>query len=232
MPENDLNLAGFDDDAAENIHENRRRFLNLFEGKWELATQWQIHSADVCLVRDASDALENRDKQKCDALVSSASNVLLGVKTADCVPILLGDTKTKSFSAVHAGWRGTVESIVINTIERMKAEFGTNPNDVRAAIGPAASGKCYEVGADVIDAFRSKFSNADSLLMPTREGHAYIDIQKANRQQLVSVGVDPEKIHVSPLCTMTRTDLFFSYRVEKKLYGKTGRLLSVIGARA
>lgn len=228
-PENALNLAGFDEDLAENIHENRRRFLKLFDGSWTLATQWQVHSADVCTVRDAKQADDERDKLKCDALVSNASHILLGVKTADCVPVLLGDTKTKAFAAIHAGWRGTVSSIVINAINKMREEFGTRAEDIRAAIGPAASGKCYEVGADVIDTFKNNFSNAETLLTPTKENHAFIDIQKANHQQLVSIGVSPENIHIAPLCTMTRTDIFFSYRVEKKLYGKTGRLLSVIG---
>jgi hypothetical protein len=232
FPQDDLNLAGFDDDRAENIHENRRRFLKLFEGEWTIATQWQIHSPDVCLVKDAEDARANRDKQKCDAMVSNASNVLLGVKTADCVPILLGDTKTRSFAAVHAGWRGTVESIVVNAVRRMRKEFGTRPEDIRAAIGPAASGKCYEVGTSVIHAFHSNFPNAKAIFTPTQKGHAYIDLHRANRNQLISVGVDSEKIHIAPFCTMTRTDLFFSYRVEQKLYGKTGRLLSVIGVRS
>jgi hypothetical protein len=231
MPDNDLNLAGFDDDLAENIHENRRRFLKLFEGEWTLGTVWQTHSADVRLVQDAKDARLNSDKDKCDALVSNAPKVLLGVKTADCVPVLLGDTKTKAFASVHAGWRGTLQSIVINAINKMREEFGTNPEDIRAALGPAASGKCYEVGSDVIEAFHAKFPDADSLFTPTKEGRALVDIHKANFNHLVEAGVGPDKIHIAPLCTMTRTDLFFSYRVEKKLYGKTGRLLSVIGRR-
>lgn len=229
-PENSLNLAGFDEDLPANIHENRRRFLKLFDGSWTLATQWQTHSADVCLINGAEDAKEN-DKIKCDALVSNASNVLLGVKTADCVPVLLGDVKTKAFASIHAGWRGTSNSIVINAINKMSEEFGTRAEDIRAAVGPAASGKCYEVGADVIDIFKNNFPNAEMLLTPTKENHAFIDIQKANQQQLISAGVSPDKIHVAPMCTMSRTDIFFSYRVEKKVYGKTGRLLSVIGKK-
>jgi hypothetical protein len=231
MPDNDLNLAGFDDDVSVNIHENRRRFLTLFEGTWTLGTVWQTHSANVRLVHDAEDARLNSDKDKCDALISNAQGVLLGVKTADCVPVLLGDTKTKAFASIHAGWRGTLQSIVINAINKMREEFGTDPKDIRAALGPAASGKRYEVGRDVIETFRAKFPDADSLFTPTREGHALVDIHKANFNQLVEAGVGPGRIHIAPFCTMTRTDLFFSYRVEKKLYGKTGRLLSVIGRK-
>ncbi len=81
----------------------------------------------------------------------------------------------------------------------------------------------------MIDAFAEKFSTCGKLFTPTREGHALIDLHLANKEQLLSVGVLPENIFTAPLCTIERTDLFFSYRVEKKLYGKTGRLMAVIG---
>ena len=227
FPANSLNLAGYDEDAAENIAENRRRFLNVFGGDYDLASNWQIHSADVRVVKDRADAKDGNYKM--DALVSDAEGVLLGVKTADCVPVLLGDVKTKAFAAVHAGWRGTVESIVIKAVEKMRENYGTNPKDLIAAIGPAATCKNYEIGADVIEAFDKNFPNSKHLFTPTRENHAFIDLHKANAEQILSIGVLPENIRVAPFCTMERTDLFFSYRVEKKLYGKTGRLLSVIG---
>jgi copper oxidase (laccase) domain-containing protein len=103
---------------------------------------------------------------------------------------------------------------------------------VRAALGPAALGCCYEVGAEVVEPFRAKFSDAGSLFTPTTEGHALVDLHEANRRQLVEAGVARERIHALPLCTMCRPDLFFSYRQDRKLYGRTGRLLSVIGMRA
>jgi copper oxidase (laccase) domain-containing protein len=99
------------------------------------------------------------------------------------------------------------------------------------AIGAAASAKNYEVGSEVIDAFAEKFSTCGKLFTPTRDGHALVDLYLANQEQLLSGGVSPENIFVSPLCTIERSDLFFSYRVEKKLYGKTGRLMSVIGLK-
>ena len=146
--------------------------------------------------------------------------------------MLLGDARTGACASVHAGWRGTLARVVQKTLERMTAEFGTRPAEVRAAVGPAARGCCYEVGAEVIEPFRGQFAYADELFTPTREGHALVDLQRANREQLVEAGLDPERVHTAPLCTMCRTDLFFSYRREKKLYGRTGRLLSVIGRRA
>jgi hypothetical protein len=155
--------------------------------------------------------------------------VLLGVKTADCVPVLLGDARTGACAAVHAGWRGTLAEIVGRALERLSAEYGTRAEDVRAAIGPAARGCCYEVGREVIDAFGEKFPRAGEWFRGTREGHALVDLQRASLEQLVAAGVPAARVHTLPLCTMCRTDLFFSYRREKKLHGRTGRLLSVVG---
>jgi YfiH family protein len=232
-PGSALNLAGFNEDAAENIVENRRRFLKLFAGEWSLAGCWQVHGADIRVVANATDAqpapFASGDNDRCDALVSNGSNVLACVKTADCVPILIGDPATGAFAAVHAGWRGTLASIAAHALARMAQEYGTRAQDVRVAIGPGASACCYEVGSEVIDAFQKRFPDSDELFTPTREGHARVDLLKANRDQLVSMGVLEERIHNSPLCTMCRTDLFFSYRREKRVHGRVGRLMSVIG---
>ncbi|HWN11375.1 MAG TPA: peptidoglycan editing factor PgeF [Pyrinomonadaceae bacterium] len=233
MPENSLNLAGFNEDAAENILENRRRFLKLFPGEWALAGCWQMHGVDVRAVKDRDDAKPAEDGTGetvyCDAIVSDAPHVLAGVKTADCVPLLIGDERTGSFAAVHAGWRGTFAGIVFYALERMGKEYGARPEDVTVAIGPAAASCCYEVGPEVITGFRERFADAETLFSPTREHHACIDLLKANRDQLLSSGVDSKKIYTAPLCTMCRTDLFFSYRREKQALGKVGRLMSVIG---
>ena len=229
FPENSLNLSSFDIDSAENLAENRKRFLEVFGGDYALASSWQTHSADVRNVKNLDDAKNGH--QKSDALISNLENVLIGVKTADCVPVLLGDVRTKAFAAIHAGWRGTANSIVVKTIEEMRETYGTSAADLICAIGPAASGKNYEVGQDVIDAFEENFSTCGNLFTKTREGHALVDLQLANKEQISSIGVLPENIFIAPLCTMERTDLFFSYRVEKKLYGKTGRLMSVVGLK-
>ncbi|HEX8733752.1 MAG TPA: peptidoglycan editing factor PgeF, partial [Pyrinomonadaceae bacterium] len=229
MPENDLNLSGFDDDSEENILENRRRFLNVLGGDFTLATAWQVHGIDVKTVENLDDARDGN--ARFDALVSRLTNVLVGVKTADCVPVLLGDAKTKSFAAIHAGWRGTAHSIVTKAIEKMREIYGTNPKDLICAIGPAAVCN-YEIGQDVIDAFSENFpNNSQHLFAPTRDGHAFVDLHRANFEQLTATGVSKENIYAAPFCTLERTDLFFSYRKEKRLYGKTGRLLSVIGRK-
>jgi polyphenol oxidase len=233
MPHGALNLAGFNEDAAENILENRRRFLKLFAGDWRMADCWQVHGTDVRLVKNTPDAQPaektSGEKVYCDAVVSDASRVLAAIKTADCVPILIGDTKTGSFAAVHAGWRGTFAGIALYALERLTKEYNAQPHDLRIAIGPAAASCCYEVGSEVIDGFRERFPEVDDLFIATREGHARIDLLKANRNQLIAAGVDSGRIHIAPLCTMCRTDLFFSYRREKNVHGKVGRLMAVIG---
>ncbi len=234
MPANALSLAGFNDDAAENILENRRRFLKLFPGEWQLAGCWQVHGADVRVVRSLDDAkpAENQlgDTIYCDVIVSDAKGVLAGVKTADCVPILLGDPVSAAFAAVHAGWRGTLATAVVAGVKRLQEEYNARPENLRVAIGASAGPCCYEVGGEVIDAFTSRFGNT-SLFTTTRPGHAKIDLLKANRDQLESAGVMPERIHTAPICTMCRTDLLFSYRKEKSLHGKVGRLMAVVGRR-
>jgi len=233
MPADALSLAGFNDDAAENILENRRRFLKLFPGDWALAGCWQVHGADIRVVHKREEAKpaenERGDTIFCDVIVSDAKGVLAGVKTADCVPILLGDAATGAFAAVHAGWRGTLATAVIAAVERLVKEYDVKPDNLRAAIGASAGPCCYEVGSDVIDAFTSKFPDGEKLFTATRPGHAKVDLLKANRDQLVSSGVRPERIHIAPICTMDRTDLFFSYRKEKSLHGKVGRLMAVVG---
>jgi YfiH family protein len=234
MPANALSLAGFHDDAAENILENRRRFLKLFPGEWTLAGCWQVHGSDVRVVHNIEEAkpAENTlgETVYCDVIVTNAKGVLAGVKTADCVPILIGDPVTRAFAAVHAGWRGTLATAVIAGVDRLVKEYDARPEDLRVAIGASAGPCCYEVGSEVIDAFSSKFADGEKLFTPTRPGHAMVDLLKANRAQLISTGVKAERIHIAPICTMCRTDLFFSYRKEKSVHGKVGRLMAVIGS--
>jgi YfiH family protein len=233
MPANALSLAGFNEDAAENILENRRRFLKLFPGDWALAGCWQVHGADIRVVQTREEAKpaenERGDTIFCDVIVSAAKRVLAGVKTADCVPILIGDPVTRAFAAVHAGWRGTLATAVVVAVDRLTKEYDGRPEDLRVAIGASAGPCCYEVGSDVIDAFTGKFVDGDKLFMQTRPDHAKVDLLKANREQLISTGVKAERIHTAPICTMCRTDLFFSYRKEKSLHGKVGRLMAVVG---
>ena len=229
FPKDSLNLAGFNEDSADNIYENRRRFLRLFDREYKLATVWQVHGDTIATV-DSLDFRSDAD-DKADGLISDIEGVLIAAKTADCVPVLIGDPTTKAFAAVHAGWRGTVQSIVKKAIAKMTEKFRTDPTELIAAIGPAA-GRCnYEIGQDVISAFGENFDESEKYFTATRDRHALVDLHAANRDQLIDAGVINANIYTAPFCTMERSDLFFSYRLEKQKFGKTGRLMSVIGRR-
>lgn len=230
FPSGDLNLAGFNEDEAENIYENRRRFLKAFDGDFQLAMVWQVHGDQMKTVNSLDDIGDS--EEKADAVISNLTNVLAGAKTADCVPVLIGDPVTGAFAAVHAGWRGTVQSIVVKAVEKLNDLYGSDPANMIAAIGPAAGCTNYEIGADVIDAFGANFAGSEKYFQTTREGHALVDLHLANRDQLKSAGLGDANIFTAPFCTMERPDLFFSYRLEKQRYGKTGRLLSVIGRKS
>ena len=136
FPLGDLNLAGFNEDSAENIYENRRRFLRVFDGEYKLAMVWQVHGSDMKVISSIDDIGDS--EENADAVLSDIPGVLAGAKTADCVPVLIGDPKTGAFAAVHAGWRGTVRSIAAKTVVRLSEIYGARPADMIAAIGPAA----------------------------------------------------------------------------------------------
>ncbi len=244
-----LNLGFTDWDVRTNVTANRVKFAAAVGAKqMPLATVRQIHS-DVIHVAAAHAA----ETPKADALATRTPGLLLGVQTADCVPILLADTRQRVVAAIHAGWRGTLARIAVKTLGRMRMEFGTRPRDVVAALGPAIGRCCYEVGPEVAQAFAAQFPAAadwfdgpfDQLangeeplwlpwltMMPP--GHVpppprvQLDLRAANRWQLADAGVPESRIAVSDLCTACRTDLLFSYRREG---AQTGRMMAVIGVR-
>lgn len=230
FPSDSLSLAYFKGDPKENVAENRRRFLTAIgaEGA-RIVTARQTHSIDRCVIESPEQA--TGPQPDCDAMITRLPNVLLGVQTADCLPVLIGDPKSGTMAAIHAGWRGTAGRITERTIADMMLLRGVNTRDCIAAIGPTACVECYEVGQDVIDRYKSEFGYWRSLLVNFREsGKAHLDIRAANVQQLIFCGFDEDRIHVADYCTMHQNELFFSYRREGKGQPSgVGRLLSVIG---
>jgi YfiH family protein len=229
LPVASLSLGNFVQDSRDAVLENRRRFRTAIgASEWPLITVRQVHSADVCLVLDKFEF--EREPPTCDAMVSDLENTLLAVQTADCIPILIADPRTRAFAAVHAGWRGTLKGIVARTIERMQQEFHARPEDLLIAVGPAIGSCCFEVGMDVVELFSGEFKYAGELMAPNgREGKVQLDLNLANFKQLVAIGVEPDKIYDSRLCTSCRKDLFFSYRRDRGRENPVGRLMGVIG---
>jgi polyphenol oxidase len=216
--------------SPEEVAENRRRFqLAVACHEMNLITARQVHSAEVVAIRDRC-VTGLTHPEECDALITDVPGVLLGVQTADCVPILIADVKRSAIAAIHAGWRGTRARIVEKTIWKMRAELGTHTEDCLVAMGPAACACCYEVGQEVIDQFLLEFEYAKSLIShhkPT--GKANLDVLKCNLLQLLDAGVSESNVFTSGFCTLCRNDLFFSHRLEKDR--GAGRMMSVIGVR-
>jgi len=160
----------------------------------------------------------------CDALITDKRQIMLGVLTADCVPILMYDSKNHIISAVHAGWKGTKDKIVLKTLLQMKQKYHTNPADVLVGIAPAIGECCYEVGEEVAQHF---FDMPKSFKKKTN-GKYMLNLAYINQQQLLNVGVEGQNIEQSNICTACHTEEYFSYRKEK---GCNGRFMSIIGLK-
>ena len=180
-----------------------------------LAMLKQIHSAACVPAEGRSGVLGEGD-----ALLENSPGSVVAVKTADCIPLLLVDQRRRAVAAVHAGWRGTAARIAAKTVEAMGRRFSTQPGDLHAAIGPGIGKCCYEVGSEVAAQF------GEPLL--GNHGRTHIDLALANRRQLEEVGVTPERIYASNLCTMCRPEEFHSFRRDKEA---AGRMYSFVGIR-
>jgi YfiH family protein len=183
----------------------------LFQPPASLATLRQIHS-DIVVYADRPGCLAEGD-----ALLSDLPGQTIGVKTADCLPILLVDERCRNVAAVHAGWRGAVTGIAQKTVEAMAARWNTRPEDLHAAIGPGIGPCCFEVGPEVA----IEFGEA-----PQR---TRINLPKYIRRQLLAAGLPERRIYTAGLCTFCHPDLFHSFRRDRQ---KAGRMISVIGVKS
>ena len=150
------------------------------------------------------------DPPEFDGLVSTEPGKVLGAFAADCIPILFADAQAKVCGAAHAGWRGTVGKIAVNVVEAM-VEVGAARERIVVAVGPSIGPCCFEVGEEVVAAFRAAFPDLHGLVVPGPVKH-HIDLRVASRAQLEAVGILPENIEDAPPCTACNEDRFFSYR--------------------
>jgi len=181
----------------------------------------QIHSDRVVSANGLRDRAEEGD-----ALITDQTGRSIGVRTADCVPILLLDSERRAVAAVHAGWRGTAGEIVKRTVESMRQAFGTEPGDLYAAMGPCIRTCCYEVSEDVAQRFSALFPEWRD---EDEAARRCLDLAEGNRRQLITAGIRKDRIFDSCLCTTCQSAQFYSYRREPE---NPGRMVSSIARLA
>jgi YfiH family protein len=202
-----------------------------------LARPHQAHGAHAIVA-------DPRSRPDADIIVSEDPALALAIQTADCVPLLLADTRTGAVAAAHAGWRGLAARVPAIAVATLKDRYGSRPEDLIAAAGPSIGACCYEVGEDVRERFRAEgfrdrqlehwfviapqptARNPSMAGLPAarRDGHWYFDGWAAVRDELVGAGVSRERIHIAELCTASHAD-FCSYRRDGK---PAGRMAAVV----
>ena len=222
----EFNVNRYCGDAPEAIRQNRR-LLSL------IVMPHQVHGVQIRKITlgflYASAEEQAARLEGVDALMTNVHGVCIGVSTADCIPIIIYDPQHEAVCAVHAGWRGTVQRIAREALLAMITEYGTNPSQLQVVIGPGISMEAFEVGDEVYDAFAAASfpMEAISRRMPAMDGTPiekwHIDLWACNRLQLQAVGVLPEHIHVSGICTWQQSDDYFSAR---RLGIQSGRILT------
>lgn len=213
-----LNLGLATEDDPENIAQNRRIFFDtLHIPVSDVASAHQIHGDGIL------DVVHGGRWSGFDALVTATPGVFVSITIADCTPVLIYDAQKKVVAAIHAGWRGTSLQIVKKTMAYIQQTYAVLPSDCFAYVGTCIDECSYEVGADVASHFEDAHKRWDASAQKF-----YLNLKKANEQQLLECGIPENQIAQSPYSTVIHNDRYFSYRKEK---GQTGRMLALIGVR-
>jgi YfiH family protein len=190
----------------------------------------QVHGADVAVARAGS--ADDWPPPQADVIVSDDPDAAIAVRVADCAPVLIADRRRGVVAAAHAGWRGTVQGAAAVAVRALTRTFGSDPADLIAAVGPALGPCCGEVGPEVVEAFRDAGTPAPAIarwFRPGPSGRPYLDLWRANRDQLEEAGVPAAQVHAAEICTKSHPTLLHSYRVDGR---HAGRMLGVIKAVA
>lgn len=235
-----FNINRYCGDNIEAIAQNRQALCQLLQiDNRHLLMPHQVHLTEIAVIDDDFLCLDDDEHQQRlegkDAIMTDKTGVCIGVSTADCIPVLLYDSVHHVVCAVHAGWRGTVSRIVEKSIKAMTATYGTNPVDIVAQIGPGISLDSFEVGDEVYDAFAQAGFEMAAISQKFFTPHAslftskwHIDLPTCNKLQLMAMGVKPECIGISDICTYKSHDTFFSAR---RLGINSGRIFTAIMMR-
>ena len=183
----------------------------------------QVHGASVILLEKPLKDSSYYRLMAGDAIVTALFSVPIAIRSADCLPILLYDERVFTIGAIHAGWRSTLEEVSIKTVETMKREFHSAPEDIKAAFGPSIGPCCYYVEPFMLKRFDKAGLSVNSFIIS--DNSTQLDLVRANTDQLLEAGLKIENISAKPPCTHCNTDLYYSFRAEGK---KAGRQFSII----
>jgi YfiH family protein len=222
-PWHSLNFGASVGDDIQKVIRNREIALQaLYLHPDSIYDVFQIHSTDV--VKTEKPLSPTEIHIKADAIITNQPNVTLLMRFADCTPILLFDPNNRAIGVVHAGWIGTVEKIAKKAVLAMVENYGTNPQDILAAIGPSIGPDHYSIGNEVLERVHTSFpANIDKIII-NKNKKTYFDLWKANRIILSEAGV--EKIETAEICTSCNLNDWYSHRGE---HGKTGRFGMILG---
>lgn len=228
-----MNLGFNRGDLDENVIRNHEIFANVIGvNPKNIVTGNQTHTTNVKVVTkdDCGKGIyRDRNYTDIDGLITNEKGIVLATCYADCVPLLIVDTKNKAIGLSHSGWRGTVGKIGKVTIERMGELYGTKPEDIVACIGPSICQKCYEISEEVAVQFKEAFpDNIKEILIDKGNGKYQLDLWECNRINFKEAGVLPENIKVTDICTCHNTDVLFSHRGHNGKRGNLGAFLSIV----
>lgn len=219
-----LNVGATVGDDLQRVNKNRLRSLQtLGRSPDSVHDVWQVHSADVVLA-DAPRPAEQKYK-RADVILTDRPEVTLYMRFADCVPILLYDPQRHVVGLAHAGWLGTVRRAALAAIQAMQAEYGSNPADILAGIGPSIGPHHYEIGPEVAEQVVAVFGDEANNLLPIHNSSVHFDLWSANRLLLESAGV--RNIEISGICTACHPEDWFSHRRERGNTGRFGALINL-----
>ena len=226
-----MNLSFTRGDEEEAVRENYRRMAEALDVAYDsFVFSQQTHTTNVRKVTEEDKGkglVMPLDYQDVDGLITNIPGLCLSTFYADCVPLYFVDPVHKAIGLSHSGWRGTVGKIGQATVQKMSEEYGTNPSDVIAAIGPSICQDCYEVSEDVIEQFRAAFATEywNELFYKKENGKYQLNLWKANEIVMLEAGVRKEHIAVTNLCTCCNSDVLFSHRASE---GKRGNLAAFL----
>lgn len=228
-----MNLGFNRGDLDENVIRNHEIFANVIGvNPKNIVTGNQTHTTNVKVVTkyDCGKGIyRDRNYADIDGLITNEKGIVLATYYADCVPLLIVDTKNKAIGLSHSGWRGTVGKIGKVTIEKMGELYGTKPEHIVACIGPSICQKCYEISEEVAVQFKEAFpDNIKEILIDKGNGKYQLDLWECNRINFKEAGVLPENIKVTDICTCHNTDVLFSHRGHNGKRGNIGAFLSIV----